>query len=127
MHIQRVQTGTVWEESVGFARVVRVGDTFFTAGTVAADVHGAIQGVDAYEQCCYIFEKLGRSMAEAGARMEHVVKTVCYITDLAHAEGFTRAHQQYLGHVRPVCTCVVIADLFGGALAEIELMGVITD
>ena len=126
MDIQRVHTGTPWEEQVGFSRVVRAGNMVWTAGTVAADDSGGIHGADCYEQCCYIFEKLNAAMAQVGSNLDHVVKVVCFITGLNHADGFTRAHKQFLGHVQPVCTCVVIEALFGGALAEIEITALIT-
>src|SRR5687767_7060958 len=106
--IQRVRTGTPWEAQVGFCRVLRADNMVWTAGTVAADDDGVIHGADCYEQCCYIFEKLARTMAEVGATLEHAVKVTCFIAGLEHADGFTRAHKQYLGTVEPVCTCVVV-------------------
>jgi len=125
MEIQRVRTGTPWEETVGFSRVLRAGNMVWTAGTVAADETGVIHGADVYEQCCFIFEKLGRAMAQAGSGLEHVVKVTAFITDIAHADGFTRAHKQYVGAAQPACTCVIIDSLFGGALAEIELIALV--
>jgi enamine deaminase RidA (YjgF/YER057c/UK114 family) len=127
MHIQRVSTGTPWEQQVGFCRVLRAGNLVWTAGTVAADKHGVIQGADAYAQSCYIFEKLQRVLAEVGSGLDHAVKVTCYITDLAHAEGFTRAHKQHVGQAEPVCTCVVVAALFGAALVELEVTCLIPD
>jgi enamine deaminase RidA (YjgF/YER057c/UK114 family) len=121
MEIQRVRTGTIWEETVGFSRVIRAGAMVWTAGTVAADETGTIHGADAYEQCCFIFEKLGRALGQAGSGLDDVVKVTAFITGIEHADGFTRAHKQYLGHVQPACTCVVISELFGDALVEIEL------
>jgi enamine deaminase RidA (YjgF/YER057c/UK114 family) len=121
MDIQRIRTGTPWEEQVGFSRIVRAGNMVWTAGTIASDEQGRIHGADCYEQCCFIFDKLARALAQAGSRLDHALKVTCYLTGLEHADGFTRAHQQYLGHVKPACTCVAIDALFGGALAEIEL------
>ncbi len=122
MEIQRISTGTPWEEQVGFSRVVRAGNMVWTAGTVAADDSGVIHGADSYEQCCYIFDKLAAAMAQAGSSLDHAVKVVCYVSGIEHSDGFTRAHMQYLGHVQPACTCVVIGALFGEALAEIEIV-----
>src|SRR5687768_16039419 len=111
MHIQRVRTGTPWETNVGFCRVLRAGNIVWTAGTVAADEQGQMHGSDTYEQCCYIFEKLQRALSEVGSSLDHAVKVTSYITDIEQAEGFTRAHKQYVGRAEPVCTCVVVAAL----------------
>jgi enamine deaminase RidA (YjgF/YER057c/UK114 family) len=127
MQIQRIRTGTPWEEQVGFSRVVRAGNLVWTAGTVAADNEGVIHGSDCYAQCNYIFEKLARTMSQAGSSLDDAVKVTCYITELEHADGFTRAHKQFLGHVAPACTCVVVDALFGGALAEIEIVAVVRE
>jgi enamine deaminase RidA (YjgF/YER057c/UK114 family) len=93
----------------------------WTAGTVAADEEGVVHGADSYGQCCYIFEKLARALEASGCALKDTVKVTCYITGAEHADGFIRAHKQFLGDVEPVCTCVIVAGLFGGALAEIEL------
>jgi len=121
MEIKRVCSGTLWEDKVGYCRVLRAGNLVWTAGTVAADDQGTIHGADVYEQCCYIFEKLQRALLQAGSSLDHAVKVTSFITDLEQAEGFTRAHKQYVGQAQPVCTCVVVAGLFGDALVELEV------
>lgn len=119
-------TGNPWERSVGFSRAVRVGQTVYTAGTLASDAEGNIHGADCYEQCCYIFDKLEAVLAQAGAGLEHVVKTKAYILSAGDAEGFTRAHFKYLGTVRPAATCVMVSGLFHpAARVELELVAVI--
>jgi len=123
---QRFTTGNPWEKSVGFSRAVKVGNTVYTAGTIASDENGKVQGTDSYEQCSYIFKKLDGVLKEAGSGLGDVVKVVCYLTDITHSEGFTRAHSEHLGETRPATTCVVINALFGeGFVAEIELTAVI--
>ena len=122
----RYSTGNPWERNVGFSRAVRAGNLVFTAGTIASDEHGVTQGADCYEQCCYILDKLSGVLQEAGSGLEHVVKVVCYLKDLAGSEGFTRAHHEYFGGIRPATTCVAVSDLFGeGTLVEFELTAVI--
>ncbi|MEP0813355.1 MAG: RidA family protein [bacterium] len=126
--IRRYSTGNVWEESVGFSRAVRIGNTILTAGTVAADETGKIHGSDCYAQCVYIFRKLEKALAALGGNFGDVVKTTCFLVDLKDSEGFTRAHGEIFGEIRPVATCVQVAGLFGeGALAEIELVAVVRE
>ena len=123
---QRVSTGNPWETSVCFSRAVRVGNTIYTAGTLAADAAGKIHGADAYEQCCYIFEKLGAVLDDLGSGLSDTVKVLCYLTGLEHADGFTRAHAKYFADTLPATTCVCVAALFGeGSVAEIELVAVV--
>jgi enamine deaminase RidA (YjgF/YER057c/UK114 family) len=125
MEIKRICSGTPWEDKVGYCRVLRAGNLVWTSGTVAADDQGAIHGSDVYEQCCYIFEKLQRALSDAGSSLDHAVKVTSYITDIDQADGFTRAHKQYVGEAQPVCTCVVVAGLFCDALVELEVTAII--
>lgn len=121
-------TGNPWERRIGFSRAVRVGNLVVTAGTIASDTEGRVQGATCYEQCCYILEKLSGVLREAGSDLSHVVRVVCYLVDLADGEDFTRAHREWLGEIRPATTCVGIKQLFGdGARVEIELTAVIPE
>lgn len=123
---QHFSTGNPWEREIGFSRAVRVGDVVYTAGTVASDENGVIHGSDCYEQCCYILEKLSRVLEQAGSSLRDVVRVRCYLTGLEHAPGFTRAHAQYFGRIKPAATCVAVAGLFGdGAVVEMELTAVV--
>ena len=55
--------------------------------------------------------------------MASVVRVTCFLVSLAHAEGFSRAHAEVFGEVRPATTCVEVSGLFGdGTLVEIELV-----
>jgi enamine deaminase RidA (YjgF/YER057c/UK114 family) len=119
-------TGNPYERSVGFSRAIRVGNTVYTAGTIAVDAEGNIMGEDCYAQCCYIFDKLAGVLKEAGAELAHVVKVVACIVFADDADGFSRAHFKYLGLVKPAATCVIVSGLFHpAARVEIELTAVI--
>jgi len=122
---QRISTGNPWERSIGFSRAVRVGPFVLTAGTIASDEHGVIQGESCYEQCCYILDKLAGVLKQAGSDLAYVVRVVCYLVDLADSEDFTRAHSEYFGEIKPATTCLAVKELFGQeARVEIELTAI---
>lgn len=65
-------------------------------------------------------------LEQAGASLRDVVRVNCYLAGMEHAPGFTRAHAQYLGAIKPAATCVAVAGLFGdGAVVEMELTAVV--
>lgn len=128
MEVKRYSTGSVWETAAGYSRAIRVGNTIFTAGTVAADESGKIHGENCYEQCKYIFEKLSKALEALGGSLSGTVKTTCFLLDLGDAEDFMRAHSETFGDILPAATCVKVAGLFGdGTLAEIELTAIVED
>ncbi len=125
MQRQHYSSGAPWEATTGYSRAVRVGNFIFTAGTLAADEKGAIHGVDCYAQCCYIFRKLERALAELGAGLGDVVMVRAYLVNLADADGFSKAHSEFMNAAKPAATCVVVKELFAAeALIEIELTAI---
>ncbi len=125
---QLISSGGPWEASGGYSRAVRVGNRVEVAGTVASGPDGAIVAPgDVYEQTRYIFfDKIASALAEAGASLSDVVRTRSFTTDLGQAEGFTRAHGEIFGDIRPAATLVGISGLLGeGSVIEIEATAVI--
>lgn len=120
---QRIGSGYPLEAEVGYSRAVRVGNRVYVAGTVASDETGAVVGPgDAYGQARYILEKIGRALGEAGASMEHVVRTRMFVTDISRWREFGKAHGEFFREIRPVATMVEVKALVTpGLLIEIEI------
>jgi enamine deaminase RidA (YjgF/YER057c/UK114 family) len=120
---QKIGSGYPLEAEVGYSRAVRVGNRVYVAGTVASDETGAVvRRGDAYGQAKYILEKIGRALAEAGASMEHVVRTRMFVTDISRWREFGKAHGEFFREIRPVATMVEVKALVSpGLLIEIEI------
>ena len=126
---RRVSSGTIWEERVGYSRAVRAGNLVFVSGTTATDDEGHLVGAgDPEAQARYIIEKIGRSLAEAGASLADVVRTRVYVTRVADWEAVGRVHAHYFGATRPANTLVEVSALVGdGYLVEIDADAVIVE
>ena len=67
-------------------------------------------------------------MAEAGAQMRHVVRTVVYVTDLACQDEIAKAHGETFGAIRPASTLVqVVALTPKTAQVEIEITALVSE
>jgi enamine deaminase RidA (YjgF/YER057c/UK114 family) len=124
---KHVSSGTEWESRVGYARALRVGPLVYVLGTTATDDAGRLVGEgDAYAQAAYALAKIRRALEEAGAGMEHVVRTRIFVTRADDWPAVGRAHAEALGDVRPANTLVEVSALIGaGYLVEIEADAVI--
>ena len=112
-----------WEGEYGFSRMVRAGQLVMFGGTTSVDGNGVVIGRSPYEQAVEIFGKVGHELARIGARIEDVVLTRMYVTDISRADEVGRAHSEFFGTVRPVATMVEVTALIDPRmLVEVELM-----
>ena len=118
-----ISSGTPWEATVGYSRAVRVGEHVFVSGTTASDESGAVHGIgDPYAQAAYIFRKIERALAEAGATLGDVVRVRMFVTDISRWEEVGRAHGELFSSIRPVTTMVEVSKLISPEhMVEIEV------
>ena len=119
---QRFASGAKWESIVGYSRAVRVGERIYVTGTTATDERGEVVAHgDHYAQAVQTLRNIERALVALGARMEHVVRTRMFVTDISHWEDYGRAHGEFFREIMPATTMVEVSRLIDPAmLIEIE-------
>lgn len=122
---QTVSSGTVWEEMAGYSRAVRIGDNIHVSGTTATGPDGLVGGDDPAAQADFIIDKIARAIEQLGGRLEDVVRTRIFISNVEHWEPVARVHGRRFGHIRPANTLVEARLIGAEYLVEIEADAVV--
>ena len=106
-----------------YSQGIAVNGFVFTSGQIPVDpVSGNIpEGIAAQaEQSC---RNVGAVLEAAGSGFENVVKTTCFLADMADFAGFNRVYETFFVS-KPARSCVAAKALPKGVLCEIEAIAV---
>ncbi|MFD5281140.1 RidA family protein [Streptomyces rubrogriseus] len=106
--VRRVQSGSPWEESFGFARAVAAGDRVIVAGTTAFKGDMLYGEGDPYEQTKVAFGTAVEAIAEFGLGIGSVIRTRVYLAHSRDVDEVGRAHKELFDSVRPATTLLVV-------------------
>ena len=106
-----------------YSQAWMVGDMLFASGQIPVDPATGIvpEGIAAQaEQSC----KNALAIVEAaGLTAENVVKTTCFLAEIADFAAFNEVYAKYFTS-KPARSCVAVKDIPKGVLCEIEVLAV---
>lgn len=127
MRRELISSGSPWEPKLGYSRAVVAGGMVFVAGTTGTGEDGNLVGPgDAAAQTRQALSNIGAALERAGSKLEDVVRTRVFVTDISQWEAIGLAHGEVFGEIRPAMAMVEVSALIDPEmLVEIEADAVI--
>ena len=96
------------------------GDMVFSSGQIPViPATGEVAGATIAEQAEQSCKNVGAVLAAGGASFETVIKTTCFLANMADFQAFNAVYEKYFVSA-PARSCVAVKDLPKGVLCEVE-------
>jgi reactive intermediate/imine deaminase len=102
-----------------YSQAVLTNGTLYCSGQIAV---GRLDSGIAGQTCC-VCENIAAILDSAGMSLENVVKTTCFLADMADFASFNESYEKYFSH-KPARSCVAVKGLPKDARIEIEVIAV---
>jgi enamine deaminase RidA (YjgF/YER057c/UK114 family) len=121
-----ISSGSPFEPLRGYSRAVQIGNQVFISGTTAMSNQGEVKHPgNAYEQTKEIILAVKSLLSARGFRLEDVVTTRLFVTNIVDWDDYARAHQEFFASTLPTSSIVQVAKLVDPRLViEMEFMAI---
>ena len=123
--IKKISTDKAPKAIGPYSQAILCGGMLYTSGQIALSPEsGELVGDNISEQTEQIMKNLSAVLAEAGTSFQNVVKTTCFLADIADFAAFNEVYGKYITSA-PARSCVAVKSLPKGALAEVEVIAIV--
>ncbi len=105
-----------------YSQGIIVDKMFYASGQIPIDpATGEIEGTDIVSQATQVMKNIGALLEEAGCDYTKVVKTTCFLADMADFAAFNQVYAGYFTE-KPARSCVAVKTLPKNVLCEVEVI-----
>jgi len=106
----KVQTNNAPAAIGPYSQAIAAGNLIFTSGQIPLDPEtGVIVGSSITEQTHRVCMNLKAVLIAAGSSLDHTVKTVCFLADMADYAAFNEVYAQYFTE-KTARSCVAVKN-----------------
>ena len=107
-----------------YSQAKMVGNFVFASGQIPVDpATGEVAGDKIETQAEQSCKNVGAILEEAGLTFDNVVKTTCFLADMADFAAFNAVYEKYFTS-KPARSCVAVKQLPKNVLCEVEAIAV---
>ena len=121
--IKKISTDKAPKAIGPYSQAILCGGMLYTSGQIALSPEsGELVGDNIAEQTEQIMKNLSAVLAEAGTSFQNVVKTTCFLADIADFAAMNEVYASFFSEPFPARSAFAVRDLPKGALVEIEMI-----
>ena len=105
-----------------YSQAVKCGNMLFTSGQIAINpASSQVEANDIVGQTEQVCKNLSAVLEAAGTSFEKVLKTTCFLADMADFGAFNEVYAKYFVS-KPARSCVAVKTLPKNVLVEVEVI-----
>ena len=109
-----------------YSQGIVANNLLFASGQIPINpATGQIEGTGIAEQAELVMKNIGEILAAAGTDYANVVKTSCFLADMADFAAFNEVYAKYFTE-KPARSCVAVKTLPKNVLCEVEVIAVVS-
>ncbi|MFS7401483.1 RidA family protein [Carnobacterium maltaromaticum] len=109
-----------------YSQAIKIENTLYTSGQIPVDpTNGKVISTEITEQAQQVMKNLQAVLEEGGSNLNSVIKTTCFLTDMADFAAFNEVYGSYFGDHKPARSCVAVKELPLNVRVEVEAIAVI--
>ena len=121
--IKKVSTDKAPAAIGPYSQAVIAGKMLFASGQIPINPEtGNVEAEGIEAQTIQVMKNIGAVLEEAGIDYTKVVKTTCFLADMADFAAFNKVYEQYFTE-KPARSCVAVKQLPKNVLCEVEVIG----
>ena len=120
--MKTIQTSNAPAAIGPYSQAKVVNGVVFASGQIPLNqATGEVEGTTIEAQAEQVMKNVGAILKEAGVGFENVVKTTCFLAEMADFAAFNSVYEKYFTG-KPTRSCVAVKQLPKNVLVEVEVI-----
>ncbi|MCC2826080.1 RidA family protein [Faecalicatena orotica] len=106
-----------------YSQAIEYNGMVYASGQIPVNpATGEVESDNIEGQADQSLKNVGAILKEAGLDYSDVIKTTCFLADIADFAKFNEVYSRYFKEEAPARSCVAVKDLPKGVLCEVEVI-----
>ena len=123
--MKKIETSAAPAAIGPYSQGIRIGNVVYCSGQIPVDpATGEVAGDKIETQAEQSCKNVGAILEAAGLGFDNVVKTTCFLAEMADFAAFNAVYEKYFTS-KPARSCVAVKQLPKNVLCEVEAIAVV--